>query len=198
MAGKKNPSGKHRKINPEDYYNFEDQFLEKAGGGSGGKGGDRQGTKTLQTKKRQQRRAAIDQRMEELEDAILTVMDGFPEFESDDREQEFLTGYISWVESNLARLGPLDPSQLEISFSKSSGPGGQNVNKRETRVSLLHKHTQTRVVNDQTRSQADNRQLAERQLQVRLEDHLRDWRLYLRPGQRIDLELVSELLERDL
>ena len=197
MAGKKNSSGKYRKVNPDDFYQFEDQFIEKGGGGGGAKTGDRQGPKTLKTMKRQQRRAARDQRLEELEDAILVVLDGFPEFETEALKEEFLIGYISWVESNLPRLGPLDPSRMEVSFSKSGGPGGQNVNKRETRVSLLHKPTQIRVVNDQTRSQSDNRQLAEDVLRSRLEDHLRDWRLYLGSSQTIDLELVQEMLERE-
>lgn len=197
MAQNKKESGKYRRVNPEDYYKYEEQFLEKGGGGSGGKSGDRQGPKTLQTKKKQQRRASIDQRMDELQDAILGVLDGFPEFETDVQEEEFLAGYVSWVEANLSRLEPLEPSQLEIGFSKSGGPGGQNVNKRETKVSLLHKPTGIRVVNDQTRSQMDNRQLAESTLRSRLEDHLRDWRMYLGSSQRIDLALVLELLKRE-
>jgi hypothetical protein len=44
----------------------------------------------------------------------------------------------------------------------------------------------------------ENRTLAEEQLLQRLGDHIRDWKLYLGPGQRIDLQLVQELLERDI
>ena len=198
MASKKTSSRKYRSVNPEDYYNYEEQFLEKEGGSGGGKSGDQQGPKTVQSMKRQQRRAALDQRMEELADALVLVFDGFPDFETEDQEAQFLDQYIDWVEANLTRMEPLEPTQLEVSFSKAGGPGGQNVNKRETKVFLLDKPTQIRVVSDQTRSQCENRKLAEKLLLQRLEDHLRDWRMYLGSGQRIDIELVNELLERDL
>lgn len=192
MAGKKGATGKYRRVNPEEFYSYEDRYLEKTGSGAGGKG-----PKTLKDLKNQQRRAAQDQRLGELEDALCLVLDGFPEFETQDQREQFLQAYIDWVAGNLARMAPIDPAQVEIKFSKSGGPGGQNINKRETRVSLLHKPTQIRVNNDQTRSQLDNRALAEEQLRERLQDHLRDWKLYLGPGQKIDRNLVLELLERE-
>jgi hypothetical protein len=195
MAENKDTSRKYRRVNPDDYYNYEDQFIEQ--GGSGGKGGDQQGPKTLQTKKQQQRRAALDQRLDELVDALLLVLDGLPEFETEDQEDQFLTEYVAWVEANLPSMKPLDPSQVEVSFSKSGGPGGQNVNKRETKVALLHTPTQIKVVSDQTRSQVENRKLAENLLQQRLADHLRDWKMYLGSSRMIDLEMVKELLESD-
>ena len=198
MAGKKPSGKKFSNIDPDDYYNFEDRYLEKGGGGSGSKGADKKGPKTFNVMKRQQHRAARDQRLEELEDTLCLVLDGFPEFENQDQQEKFVSQYVDWVDANLTRLAPLDPAQVEISFSKSGGPGGQNVNKRETKVSLLHKPTQIRVINDQTRSQMENRTLAEEQLLQRLGDHIRDWKLYLGPGQRIDLQLVQELLERDI
>ena len=197
MDGNRKSSGKYRMVNPEDYISFEDQFQERGGGG-GGKGRDQQGPKTLETKKKQQRRAVLDQRLEELADALLFVIDGFPAFESEYQEEQFLLQYLAWIESNLASIKPLDPSQVEVSFSKSGGPGGQNVNKRETKVSVLHKPTGIKVVSDQTRSQANNRQLAEELLQQHLADHLRDWKMYLGSGHQIDIDLVRELLKRDL
>lgn len=197
MAGKKNAGNKFSQVDPDDYYNYEDRYLEKGGGGAGSKSTGKKGPKTFNVMKKQQRRAAQDQRMEELEDALCLVLDGFPEFENEDQLQGFVIQYVDWVDANLARLLPLDPSQVEISFSKSGGPGGQNVNKRETKVSLIHKPTQIRVINDQTRSQVENREIAERLLLQRLGDHIRDWKLYLSPGQRIDLELILELLERE-
>jgi len=51
----------------------------------------------------------------------------------------------------------IDETDLEIDFSKSSGPGGQNVNKRETAVRIVHKPTNISVHSDSGRTQESNR-----------------------------------------
>jgi peptide chain release factor 2 len=48
--------------------------------------------------------------------------------------------------------------ELEITFARSSGPGGQNVNKRETAVRIVHLPTKLSVHVSSERSQADNRE----------------------------------------
>jgi peptide chain release factor 2 len=48
--------------------------------------------------------------------------------------------------------------ELEVTFTRSSGPGGQNVNKRETAVRIVHLPTKLSVHIDSERSQADNRE----------------------------------------
>lgn len=50
--------------------------------------------------------------------------------------------------------------ELEISFTKSSGPGGQNVNKRETAVRIIHKPTKLSAFVSSERSQQQNREKA--------------------------------------
>jgi len=49
---------------------------------------------------------------------------------------------------------------LDISYARSSGPGGQNVNKRETAVRILHKPTKVSVHVESERSQAQNKEKA--------------------------------------
>ena len=62
---------------------------------------------------------------------------------------------------------------VEISFSRSSGPGGQNVNKRETAVRITHKPTGITVHASTERTQQANRKHAMNILRARLYELMR-------------------------
>ena len=54
----------------------------------------------------------------------------------------------------------INPAELKIEFSRSSGPGGQNVNKRETAVRIVHLPTGLAAQSMTERSQERNKEKA--------------------------------------
>lgn len=77
----------------------------------------------------------------------------------------------------------LRESDLEESFARSGGPGGQNVNKVSTAVTLRHLPSGLSVTVQDSRSQAMNRKLARARLSEALDRQMRERRAAAKAGR---------------
>jgi peptide chain release factor len=71
----------------------------------------------------------------------------------------------------------ISEADLEESFARSSGPGGQNVNKVSTAVTLRHLPSGISVTVQDSRSQAVNRKLARERLLDAIESTRQEQRM---------------------
>ncbi|HRY52462.1 MAG TPA: PCRF domain-containing protein [Candidatus Portnoybacteria bacterium] len=85
------------------------------------------------------------------------------------------------VETSEVKINPQD---LQIDAVRSSGPGGQNVNKRSTAVRVVHIPTNITVFSQTERSQSQNKEIALEILRAKLYEHSRDQQMSQLSGER--------------
>jgi peptide chain release factor 2 len=96
-----------------------------------------------------------------------------------------LVEIIPKFEKSDSHLYEIPEKDLEISIAKSGGPGGQNVNKRETAVRMVHTPTGISVHVTTERSQAQNKERALDIIRAKLYKRMEDERIAKEKGMYI-------------
>lgn len=163
------------------YGDYDNQFYAGKGGKSKSK------SRSTDAAHKQDVLMSQERRKLDYKEKLREVLEKLPDFND----------YISWLNLSFEKGAPyIDDEDLRFEFSRSSGAGGQNVNRRETAVGCVHVPTAIKVHNEETRNQLRNRERSVERLEEVLSKHLEDWANYVHPDDQS--KEMPEITENDV
>lgn len=187
--------------NEEYLWEIEDDLMEVRSGGKSG--GGKRGKKTTNAIAHENKENAEKNRKEEVKLALAKELEQSP-IKKLNKEQipEAIEYYSKWVVKSVRQgyphISDLD-KDIDYVQTRSSGPGGQNVNKTSTAV--VAKHLLTGIyARSESRDMLENKKDSRQKVLDRLEKHISNWKTLLKniaeeemTGEIIDF--VSNLME---
>ncbi len=164
-----------------------------------GFGQEHRGQKIKSRLKEETEEDRLEKTRKELGVKILQIL----QKETNPNLHKLIREYLDWVLLGLEALKSekdwaeiMREKDLRTDKAKSSGPGGQNVQKRSTKVTIKHEPTFYLVIDESTRYQEENEARARKKMFERLQGHLETWQKAVTAGK--EGEGVAEVLKKSL
>ncbi len=186
-------------LKEDDLWEIEDNISgtgDKVSGGSGAKI-EHKGPKTSREIRKSNKENAENNRIKQAESDINRDLEHFPFKDiSEEKLPEVIEKYSSWVLKSLSDKYPFFTNletEIEYSQSRSSGPGGQNVNKTSTAVTAKHPLTGMYSRSEDSREVPMNKRESLSKLLTKLENHIKNWAIYLKniPEEQRQEKIIS-------
>jgi len=187
-------------LTEEDLWEIEDSFSgigEKSSGVDKEGKNEHKGPKTSREVDSFNKENAEKNRAEQSQINLKKDLEHFPSKNlSEGRAFELIQNYSDWVGKSLQDKYPFFTNidkEIEYIQTRSSGPGGQNVNKTSTAVIAKHLLTGMFSRSEDSRDMIVNKRNASSKLFSKLEEHIKSWGIYLKnvPVEKRQERIVS-------
>jgi len=172
------------KLTEEQLWEIEDELMGVEKGGGGG-GGDRQGKKTKRAIKEEVVKNYREKEMNLITSSLKNDLEKSPIKNLNESQIPGALEYYSlWLikcldNTDTENLHKQWETEIEYSQTRSSGPGGQNVNKTSTAVIARHILTGFSSRSESSREMLDNKDNSRNKLISNLDRHIENWKKYL-------------------